>query len=93
MDYPTSNACMHAKELYPLSVQYVCVIDMVSGKYRNISIPAATFLRLTKLVGYHGFRSTAEVVMDCIRRQEHQISMWLDKIEKENILHDIKESG
>jgi len=64
---------------------------MTNTKYHNISIPAATFLRLTKLVGHHGFRSTAEVVMHCIRSCEMKIDMWLDQIEKEDVLHDIKE--
>ena len=68
----------------------LCVIDMGKGKYSNISIPTATFLKLTKLVGHHGFRSTAEVVMACIRDSEMKIDMWLDTIEKEDILHDLK---
>lgn len=68
----------------------VCVVDMSNKKYNNISIPRATFLKLTKLVGHHGFRSTAEVVMACIRDSEMKIDMWLDQIEKEDILHDLK---
>lgn len=64
---------------------------MTNTKYNNISIPRATFLKLTKLVGHHGFRSTAEVVMHCIRASEMKIDMWLDQIKKEDILYDIKE--
>lgn len=60
-------------------------------KYSSVSIPRATFLKLTKLVGHEGFRSTAEVVMHCIRRSMNEIEMMLDKIEREDILHDIKE--
>jgi len=66
------------------------VIDMGTTKYSNVSIPSATFLRLTKLVGHHGFRSTAEVVMHCIRKARLEIDMMLDQIEKEDIFHDIK---
>ena len=51
-------------------------------KYSQVSIPRATFLRLTRLVGHHGFRSTAEVVMHCIRKTEFQIDAWLHEIEK-----------
>ena len=62
----------------------------MSKNYKQVSIPTSIFLRLTKIVGYFGFRSTAEVVMHCIRKNNHEISMWLDQIEKEDILHDIK---
>ena len=64
---------------------------MAKGKYSNVSIPTPTFLKLTRLVGHEGFRSTAEVVMHCVRRCMNEIDMMLDKIEKEDILHDIKQ--
>lgn len=64
---------------------------MVEQKYSQVSIPRATFLKLTKLVGHQGFRSTAEVVMHCIRKNMIQIEMWLDQIEKGDILHELKE--
>ena len=51
-------------------------------KYSQVSIPSATFYRLTKLVGQRGLRSTAEVVMHCIRKNEFEISTWLDQIEE-----------
>lgn len=63
---------------------------MAAAKYRNVSIPTTMFLKLTKLVGHHGFASTAEVVKWAIRKCSMEIDMMLDKIEKEDILHDIK---
>ena len=64
---------------------------MVEQKYSSVSIPRATFLRLTKIVGHRGFRSTAEVVMHCIRKCEYEISVILDQIKEEDKLRDIKE--
>lgn len=61
-------------------------------KYRQVSIPTDMFLLLTKLVGHHGFTSTAEVVKWAIRQSDMKIDMMLEKIEKEDILHDIKET-
>lgn len=58
------------------------MVESNPTKYSNVSIPRATFLRLTKLVGHFGFRSTAEVVMHCIRKNEFEISTWLDQIEE-----------
>jgi len=63
---------------------------MPDNKFRNVSIPAPLFLKLTKLVGHEGFSSTAEVVKWAIRKCSMEIDMMLDKIEKEDILHDIK---
>jgi len=65
---------------------------MDTKKYSQVSIPTSMFLKLTKLVGHEGFTSTAEVVKWAIRQAGMQIDMMLDKIEKEDILHDIKES-
>ena len=76
---------MPPQRLNPLSVQYLCVNDMSEAKptkYSSVSIPSATFYRLAKLVGHRGFRSTAEVVMHCIRKNEFEISTWLDQIEE-----------
>lgn len=58
--------------------------------YRKISIPSTMFLKLAKLVGHHGFTSVAEVVKWAIRKQDITVDMWLEKIEKEDKLHDIK---
>jgi len=66
-------------------------MDMETKKYNTISIPRATFLRLTKIVGHRGFRSTAEVVMHCIRKCDYEISVILDQIKEEDKLRDIKE--
>jgi hypothetical protein len=66
-------------------MHHLTVIDMENTKatkYSSVSIPSATFLRLAKLVGHRGFRSTAEVVMHCIRKNEFEISTWLDQIEE-----------
>lgn len=63
---------------------------MAKGKYSNVSIPTPTFLKLTKLVGHEGFRSTAEVVMHCVRRTMMEIDMMLDKIKEEDLLREIK---
>jgi hypothetical protein len=66
-------------------MQYLCVNDMSElkpTKYSSVSIPSATFYRLAELVGHRGFRSTAEVVMHCIRKNEFEISTWLDQIEE-----------
>jgi len=60
-------------------------------KYTHISIPNSLGLELAKLVGHEGFRSVTEVVLWAIRQQGLRIQMLLDKIEKEDILHDIKE--
>ena len=59
--------------------------------YTTVSIRKAVFLRLTKLVGHFGFASTREVVSWCIRQNEHQIKAYLKEIDKEDILHEIKE--
>lgn len=64
---------------------------METKKYSSVSIPRSVFVKLTRLVGHHGFRSTAEVVMACIRDSEMKIDMWLDQIEKEDILHEIRD--
>jgi len=48
-------------------------------------------LKLAKLSGHHGFTSVSDIVMWSIRGKMFQIETWLDKIEKEDILHDIKE--
>ena len=64
---------------------------MGNTKYSQVSIPTTMFLRLTKLVGHHGFTSTAEVVKWAIRQADMKIDMMLDKIEKEDIFHEIKE--
>ena len=63
---------------------------MGTTKYSQVSIPTPMFLKLTKLVGHEGFTSTAEVVKWTIRKASMEIDMMLDKIEKEDILHDIK---
>ena len=65
---------------------------MGKGKFSSVSIPTSMFLRLTKLVGHHGFGSTAEVVKWAIRQADMKIDMMLDKIKEEDILRDIKES-
>lgn len=65
-------------------------MDMDLKKYRQVSIPTDMFLLLTKLVGHHGFTSTAEVVKWCIRQSDFKIVQWLDEIEKEDVLNDIK---
>lgn len=64
---------------------------MGNTKYSNVSIPTPMFLRLTKLVGHHGFGSTAEVVRWAIRQCNSQIEMLLDQIEREDLMHEIKD--
>ena len=61
-------------------------------EYTTVSIPKNVFLRLTKLVGHFNFVSVREVVSWCIRQNEHRIMQYLKEIEKEDILHDIKET-
>lgn len=80
---------MTRKLLNTVSINYPCVIGMSDKRYSTVSIPRATFLMLTRVVGHFGFRSTAEVVMHCIRKQSHEITMWVDQIEKADILHDM----
>lgn len=81
---------MTGKLLNTVCIHYLCVIDMSDKRYSTVSIPRDTFLMLTRVVGHFGFRSTAEVVMHCIRKQSHEITMWIDQIEKEDILHEIR---
>jgi len=59
-------------------------------EYTTVSIPKSMAKKLIKLVGHEGFRSVAEVVMYCIRERMFQLDSWIDKIEKEDILNDIK---
>ena len=58
--------------------------------YTTVSIRKDVFLRLTRLVGHFNFASTREVVSWCIRCNDYRIKDYLERIEKEDILHDIK---
>lgn len=60
------------------------------AQYTTVGIRKDVFLRLTKLVGHFNFESTREVVSWCIRQNEYKIKDYLNQIEKEDILHDIK---
>ena len=62
----------------------------VKTTYTTVAIPKSMALKLAKLVGHEGYRSVAEVVMNCIRSQMYKIDAQLEKIEKEDLLDDIK---
>lgn len=51
-------------------------------KWKNVGIAGDIFQMFTKLVGHHGYKSVADIVMICIRPKLPLFQRQLEEIEK-----------